>query len=165
MIIQNSYLFFPLVPESDSLSTRAASAFRTKGGVAIGFSIFGTSLLFLNCHLTAHAEKFKERERDLKKIFHSLDLPKELPVRKKHRGRYLAMIFGIEFFPRFFDNCFFIIFFSFPRFWFFIPEIFSKYAKKLFYLFEICDNFFRWFLSRLVLFCFLNHRYNCWTQM
>ncbi len=74
------------MPESDSHSTRAGSAFRTKGGVAIGFSIFGTSLLFVNCHLPAHAEKVAERERDLKKIFLSLDLPKELPIRKKHRG-------------------------------------------------------------------------------
>ena len=81
-----------LVPESDSLSTRAASAFRTKGGIAIGFSIFGTSLLFLNCHLTALAEKVKVREKDLKKIFHSLDLQKELPVRKKHRGYHLTAI-------------------------------------------------------------------------
>ncbi|XP_057373007.1 inositol polyphosphate 5-phosphatase E-like [Daphnia carinata] len=73
------------VPESDTHSTRAGSAFRTKGGVAIGFSIFGTSLLFVNCHLPAHAEKVAERERDLKKIFLSLDLPKELPIRKKQR--------------------------------------------------------------------------------
>ncbi|XP_046461958.1 inositol polyphosphate 5-phosphatase E-like [Daphnia pulex] len=73
------------VPESDSHSTRAGSAFRTKGGVAVGFSIFGTSLLFVNCHLPAHAEKFAERERDLKKILFSLDLPKELPIRKKQR--------------------------------------------------------------------------------
>ena len=49
----------------------------------------GTSLLLLNCHLTALAEKVKEREKDLKKIFHSLDLPKDLPVRKKHRGMQL----------------------------------------------------------------------------
>jgi len=75
-----------LVPESDSHSTRAGRAFRTKGGVAIGFSMFGTSLLFVNCHLTAHAEKVAERERDIKKIFHSLELPQELPIRRKHKG-------------------------------------------------------------------------------
>lgn len=79
--------FVVQVPESDTHSTRAGSAFRTKGGVAIGFSVFGTSLLFVNCHLPAHAEKFAERERDLKKILFSLDLPKELPVRKKQRGK------------------------------------------------------------------------------
>lgn len=41
----------------------------------------------MNCHLPAHAEKFAERERDLKKILFSLDLPKELPIRQKHRGK------------------------------------------------------------------------------
>lgn len=81
------------VPESDSHSTRAGSAFRTKGGVAVGFSIFGTSLLFVNCHLPAHAEKFAERERDLKKILFSLDLPKELPIRKKQRGKREPHVF------------------------------------------------------------------------
>lgn len=81
------------VPESDSHSTRAGSAFRTKGGVAVGFSIFGTSLLFVNCHLPAHAEKFAERERDLKKILFSLDLPNELPIRKKQRGKREPHVF------------------------------------------------------------------------
>lgn len=88
MIILNQRIFDEkTAPESDSHSTRAGSAFRTKGGVAIGFSIFGTSLLFVNCHLPAHAEKVAERERDIKKIFISLDLPKELPIRKKYRGK------------------------------------------------------------------------------
>jgi inositol polyphosphate 5-phosphatase INPP5E len=69
------------------LGTRAASAFRTKGAVAIGFSIFGTTVLFVNCHLSAHAGKYREREKDLRKIFHGLDLPKELPIRsgRKHK--------------------------------------------------------------------------------
>ena len=77
------------MPESDSHHTRAGRAFRTKGGVAIGFSMFGTSLLFVNCHLTAHAEKVAEREKDLKKIFNNLELPQQLPIRKKHKGMRL----------------------------------------------------------------------------
>ena len=55
--------------------------------------MFGTSLLFVNCHLTAHAEKVAERERDIKKIFHSLELPQELPIRRKHKGTQCRSFF------------------------------------------------------------------------
>lgn len=85
VFLRRDLIWVTSVPESSAYSTRAGSAFRTKGGTAIGFSLFGTSLLFINCHLTAHAEKVSERERDLRRIFTSLDLPKELPIRRKHR--------------------------------------------------------------------------------
>lgn len=85
VFLRRDLIWVTSVPESSAYSTRAGSAFRTKGGTAIGFSLFGTSLLFINCHLTAHAEKVTERERDLRRIFTSLDLPKELPIRRKHR--------------------------------------------------------------------------------
>lgn len=85
IFLRRDLIWVTSIPESDSFSTRPGSAFRTKGGTAIGFSLFGTSLLFINCHLTAHAEKAAERERDLRRIFTCLDLPKELPIRRKHR--------------------------------------------------------------------------------
>lgn len=48
--------------------------------------LFGTSFLFVTSHLTAHAEKVKERLSDVKKIIRSLDLPKNLPCRHKNKG-------------------------------------------------------------------------------
>ena len=38
--------------EEDSVATRAASAFKTKGGLGVCFTVFGTSLLFINCHFS-----------------------------------------------------------------------------------------------------------------
>lgn len=75
------------VAEDDSFSVRPGTAFRTKGAVAVGFSVFGTSLLFITAHLTAHQEKVKERLQDIKRIAKSLDLPKHLPVKHKSKGR------------------------------------------------------------------------------
>ena len=74
------------VPEEASFSVRPGTAFRTKGAVAIAFMLFGTSFLFVTSHLTAHAEKVKERLSDVKKIVRSLDLPKNLPCRHKNKG-------------------------------------------------------------------------------
>jgi len=78
------YLF--LVPEESSFSTRPGTAFRTKGAVAISFSLFGSSILFITSHLTAHVEKVKERLQDVRRIIKSLELPKLLPVKHKTKG-------------------------------------------------------------------------------
>ena len=40
------------VPEDDVVSLRAVSVVKTKGAIGISFSMFGTSFLFINCHLT-----------------------------------------------------------------------------------------------------------------
>lgn len=82
--ILSIYLF--LVPEESSFSTRPGTAFRTKGAVAISFSLFGSSILFITSHLTAHVEKVKERLQDVRRIIKSLELPKLLPVKHKTKG-------------------------------------------------------------------------------
>ena len=63
---------------------RPGAQFKTKGAVAVGFILFGTSFLFVNSHLTAHQENVKDRVKDLKKISAMLNLPKSLPLRKRH---------------------------------------------------------------------------------
>lgn len=68
------------------MSVRPGTAFRTKGAVATSFMIFGTSFLFVTAHLTAHQEKVKERVGDVKKIAHSLDLPRVIPCKHKNKG-------------------------------------------------------------------------------
>ncbi|KAK2711371.1 inositol polyphosphate 5-phosphatase E-like [Artemia franciscana] len=73
------------IPEDSSFSTRTGTKFRTKGAVAIGLSIFGTSFLFICSHLTAHAERASERVIDIRRISTGLELPKVLPLRNRHR--------------------------------------------------------------------------------
>lgn len=74
--------------EDSSFSVRPGTAFKTKGAVAIGFMLFGTSYLFITAHLTAHLDKVKERIQDVRRIVRSLDLPKQLPVRHKSKGMF-----------------------------------------------------------------------------
>jgi len=76
------------VAEDSSYSVRPGTAFKTKGAVAIGFMLFGTSYLFITAHLTAHLDKVKERIQDVKRIVRSLDLPRQLPVRHKSKGMF-----------------------------------------------------------------------------
>lgn len=71
-------------PEDDSYSVRPGTAFRTKGAVAISFCLFGTTMLFVTSHLTAHQEKVKERVQDVKRIIQSINLPKNLKLRNKN---------------------------------------------------------------------------------
>ncbi|VVC45340.1 Endonuclease/exonuclease/phosphatase,Inositol polyphosphate-related phosphatase [Cinara cedri] len=81
--IRRDLIWFCSVPEESSFSTRPGTAFRTKGAVAISFSLFGSSILFITSHLTAHVEKVKERLQDVRRIIKSLELPKLLPVKHK----------------------------------------------------------------------------------
>ncbi|RZF48921.1 hypothetical protein LSTR_LSTR003301 [Laodelphax striatellus] len=83
--IRRDLLWYCSVAEESSFSVRTGSAFRTKGAVAIGFALFGTTLLFVTSHLTAHQDKMKERLHDVKRIVKALDLPKALPI--KHRNK------------------------------------------------------------------------------
>ena len=101
-------IWYCSIPEDDSFSTRPGTQFKTKvnttgkssikerkdkqkplfslvqGAVAVGFLLFGTSFMFVNSHLTAHTENVKDRVKDLKKIYAMLNLPKLLPLKRKH---------------------------------------------------------------------------------
>lgn len=81
------------VAEDSSFSVRPGTAFKTKGAVAIGFMVFGTSYLFVTAHLTAHLDKVKERIQDVRRIVRSLDLPKQLPVRHKSKGMLCYILY------------------------------------------------------------------------
>lgn len=72
-----------------ALSVRPGTAFRTKGAVAISFCLFGTSMLFVTAHLTAHQQKVKERVQDIKRIIHALDLPRNLTLRHRNKGEFI----------------------------------------------------------------------------
>lgn len=85
VFLRRDLIWYCSAPEDSYLSVRPGTAFRTKGAVAISFCLFGTSMLFVTSHLTAHQQKVKERVSDVKRIIHSLDLPKNLPIRHKNK--------------------------------------------------------------------------------
>ena len=95
IFIKRDLIWFCSVPEVDSFSTRPGANFKTKGAVAIAFILFGTSFLFVNCHLTAHQDNVQDRIKDLTKINSMLNLPKSLPIRRRHRN--LADNFDVAF--------------------------------------------------------------------
>lgn len=85
VFMRRDLVWFASLPEEDSFSVRPGTAFRTKGAVAISFCLFGTSFLFVTSHLTAHQAKVKERVQDIRRITHSLDLPRNFIQRKKNQ--------------------------------------------------------------------------------
>lgn len=87
VFLRRDLIWYVSLPEESSLSVRPGVAFKTKGAVATAFMIFGTSFLFVTAHLTAHQEKVKERVSDVKKIVNCLDLPKNLPIKNKNKGK------------------------------------------------------------------------------
>lgn len=87
IFVRRDLIWFCSICEDASMSVRPGTAFRTKGAVGIAFMLFGTSYLFVTAHLTAHQEKVKERVSDIKRIIRSLDLPKNLPIRHKLKGK------------------------------------------------------------------------------
>ena len=87
IFLRRDLIWFCSMPDVDSFSTRPGSQFKTKGAVAVGFTLFGTSFLFVNSHLTAHEENTSHRIKDLKTLNAVLDLPKVLKTSKgTHRS-------------------------------------------------------------------------------
>lgn len=56
----------------ESHATRIVSAIKTKGGVGLCFTLFGSSFLFITSHLTAHQDRVAERNSDVQKIMTNL---------------------------------------------------------------------------------------------
>lgn len=51
----------------------AANRIRTKGAIALSFSLFGTSFIFINTHLNAHEINLRARMNQLDKVQHILN--------------------------------------------------------------------------------------------
>ncbi|XP_038063853.1 phosphatidylinositol 4,5-bisphosphate 5-phosphatase A-like [Patiria miniata] len=83
IFIRRDLIWFCSAVEDDTVSTRAFSMIKTKGAVAAGFTFFGTSFLFINCHFTAGDEQIKERIADYEKIIKDLQLPFKVPPTRK----------------------------------------------------------------------------------
>ncbi|KAK6195875.1 hypothetical protein SNE40_001212 [Patella caerulea] len=76
VFIHRDLIWFCSVPEEDIISTRAVTMVKTKGAIAISLSFFGSSILFINCHLTSDQSRKKERILDYQKIISGLKLPR-----------------------------------------------------------------------------------------
>lgn len=76
IFIRRDLIWFCSAPEEDQVTTRAVTMVKTKGAVAISFSFFGTSFVFLNCHFASDDGKLKDRVGDFQRINSSLKMPK-----------------------------------------------------------------------------------------
>ncbi|KAL0082454.1 Endonuclease/exonuclease/phosphatase [Phycomyces blakesleeanus] len=74
--------------ESEHIKTGWANMVGNKGAVAISFMFGPRSLLFINCHLTAHASHNDERNANVSRILHDLKMrdPK-LSKSNKHESK------------------------------------------------------------------------------
>lgn len=66
--------------EHGAVATGIGSVMGNKGGVAIGFDIGATSLLFINAHFAAHQNAVAQRNDDYHKILSKLDFKAKLRV-------------------------------------------------------------------------------------
>ncbi|KAK3594692.1 hypothetical protein CHS0354_001644 [Potamilus streckersoni] len=76
IFIKRDLIWFCSVPEDDIVQTRAVTMVKTKGAIGVGFTFFGNSYLFINCHFAPGDEKKKDRLGDYQKIIRQLNLPK-----------------------------------------------------------------------------------------
>lgn len=84
IFMRRDLVWFCSIPEQSYLTTRPITSIKTKGAIAIGFIFFGTSLLFIASHLSAHDYNLKERELEYQKIKNNLDLPKVLTTKTQY---------------------------------------------------------------------------------
>jgi type IV inositol 5-phosphatase, putative len=80
IFLRRELIWYISLPESDVYNCRAKATniVRTKGALSISFSMFGTTFLFINTHLSAHLEKNQDRFSEYDKICRSLNLPRNL---------------------------------------------------------------------------------------
>lgn len=74
VFIRRELVWFCSTVTEDSVSTRVGHMIKTKGALAVAFSIFGTSFLFIDSHFTSDEGKSMDRVNDYKTICKSLSL-------------------------------------------------------------------------------------------
>ncbi|KAK3746519.1 hypothetical protein QZH41_016740 [Actinostola sp. cb2023] len=74
VFIRRELVWFISAVHQNSVGTRPGHMIKTKGGLAVSFSLFGTSFLFINSHLTSDEGKSKDRINDYNIIRKSLTL-------------------------------------------------------------------------------------------
>ncbi|KAM9821995.1 phosphatidylinositol polyphosphate 5-phosphatase type IV isoform 2-T2 [Syngnathus typhle] len=84
--IRRDLIWFCSEVEHATVTTRIISQIKTKGAVAVAFTFFGTSFLFITSHFTSGDAKVYERILDYNKIVEALALPKGLPDTNPYRS-------------------------------------------------------------------------------
>lgn len=84
IFIRRDLYWFCSPVEEDSVATRPGSMIKTKGAVAVSFTFFGTSFLFIVSHFTSGDDNLSQRVQDYSKIIRSLDLPIKVPPTRKY---------------------------------------------------------------------------------
>ncbi|CAK6433462.1 unnamed protein product [Pipistrellus nathusii] len=79
VLIRRDLIWFCSEVESSTVTTRIGSQIKTKGALGVGFTFFGTSLLFITSHFTSGDGKVGERLLDYSKTIQGLALPKNVP--------------------------------------------------------------------------------------
>lgn len=78
VFVKRELIWHLSVAESATVTTRAFKQWKTKGAVAVSFTLFGTSFLFIGSHLKAHHGRLKERLQDCEAISKGLNLPRQV---------------------------------------------------------------------------------------
>lgn len=76
VFMKRELIWYCSVPEDDTVTVRAVKQIKTKGCIAISFTLFGTSMLFVGCHFNAHEGNAKGRIDNFNSINTGLRLPR-----------------------------------------------------------------------------------------
>ncbi|XP_054440774.1 phosphatidylinositol polyphosphate 5-phosphatase type IV isoform X2 [Pteronotus mesoamericanus] len=79
VLIRRDLIWFCSEVESGTVTTRIVSQIKTKGALAVAFTFFGTSFLFITSHFTSGDGKVSERLLDYSKTIQGLALPRNVP--------------------------------------------------------------------------------------
>ncbi|KAE8583994.1 hypothetical protein XENTR_v10020778 [Xenopus tropicalis] len=80
LFIRRDLVQFCSEAESAKVTTRFFPMIKTKGALAVSFTFFGTSFLFISSHFAAGDSKVKKRIQNYEKIIKDLKLPKKVPL-------------------------------------------------------------------------------------
>ncbi|XP_074595624.1 inositol-3-phosphate synthase [Brevipalpus obovatus] len=100
LFVRRDLIWYVSLPEDDyfNLRTKATNIVKTKGAVCISFALFGTTFLFVNCHLSAHSHRNQERMDDYDRICRSINLPRNLrPLKPKYNSTNATSRFDVVF--------------------------------------------------------------------
>lgn len=75
VFVRRELVWFCSSVEQDTTATRMGHKIKTKGALAMSFSIFGTSFLFITSHFTSHEGKLRDRINDYRSICQNIQLP------------------------------------------------------------------------------------------
>ncbi|XP_006900694.1 PREDICTED: 72 kDa inositol polyphosphate 5-phosphatase [Elephantulus edwardii] len=86
IFLRRDLIWFCSEVECSTVTTRIVSQIKTKGALALSFTFFGTSFLFITSHFTSGDGKVAERLLDYSRTIQALALPKSVPDTNPYRS-------------------------------------------------------------------------------